>query len=102
MATNDQWDRKTRTTWSTFRPRGDGKAAASRPPPPRDFEELLTRSIERERDAMFREALYRTYLWTGGALITGLAVGLAAPAIYRGVSENIRMETAQARIRRGT
>lgn len=79
---NETWDRKTRTTWTNTRPR-----QPKSPPKDQDrvenYEQLLTRSIERERDALYREALWRTYCWTGTALLGGLVLGLAVPPAYR-------------------
>ena len=82
--TDENWDRKTRTTWTTARPR-----TSQSKPPPKDpdrvehYDELLTRSIEREREALMREALWRTYCWTGSALLGGFVLGLAVSPAYR-------------------
>ena len=55
-----------------------------------NYDQLLTRSIEREREALMREALWRTYCWTGSALLGGFVLGLAVPPAYRYARVQVR------------
>ena len=90
MTTSDEnWDRKTRTTWSQHRARQKPSAPAESDRVD-DYDKLLTRTIEREREALMREALWRTYCWCGGALLTGITIGLVAPPVYRAVERETR------------
>ncbi len=87
MADND-WDRKTRTTWSTTTRRPTGSSASKGASKPFDgsYDQLLTRFIEREHEAIRREAQWRTYLIGGGAALGGVVIGLSAPYIVRALT----------------
>ena len=86
------WDRKTRTTWSTKtrRPSGAPQDSSAFKPFDGSYDQLLTRFIEREHEAIRREAQWRTYLYAGGAALGGVVIGLSVPYIVKAMSDTTR------------
>ena len=40
-----------------------------------EAERLLRDAMDREREAVYREAMWRTYVYTGSGLLVGVAIG---------------------------